>query len=154
VVTRHQIIRILWQEYMTYAASQPNVCNAPCFSAHGTWKYATLKPPSTRARFSRALISPWCFGKQSFVYASKAKSLYILTEETNVNGLTDRYGVHHDRDLGYAPSQHERPNRKVLLKCCAEDDEAGDVQRHSYVACPVKYPYPPSSYFNRSKMTR
>ena len=54
-----------------YAASQPNVCNAPCFVAHGTWKYATLKPPRTRVRFNNALISPWCFGKQSLVYASK-----------------------------------------------------------------------------------
>lgn len=47
--------------YNTYAASTPNVCSAPCLVAHGTWKYATLNPPSVRARLMSAEISPCIF---------------------------------------------------------------------------------------------
>jgi hypothetical protein len=43
----------------TMAASHPNVCNVPCLLAHGIWKYATLKPPSVRARLIKADISPY-----------------------------------------------------------------------------------------------
>lgn len=57
----------------TIAASTPNVCSAPFFVAHGTWKYATLKPPSVRARLISAEISPCLCGKQSLQYASVGK---------------------------------------------------------------------------------
>ena len=43
---------------VTIAASQPKVCSDPCLLAHGTWKYATLKPPRVRKRLTRAEFSP------------------------------------------------------------------------------------------------
>lgn len=43
----------------TIAASTPKVCSAPYLVAQGTWKYATLKPPSVRHRLTRAEISPY-----------------------------------------------------------------------------------------------
>ena len=63
--------------------------------------------------------------------------------------LTDCHNVHHGCDLGYTPSHYKRPNRKVLLKCSTKDNESANVQRHSYVACPVEYPCPQSSYFDQ-----
>lgn len=47
------------KRWFTYAASTPKVCIAPFFVAHGTWKYATLKPPSVRAKLIKAEISPY-----------------------------------------------------------------------------------------------
>lgn len=113
----------------TMAASTPNVCNAPCFVAHGTWKYATLNPPSVRARLISPEISPCIRGKQSLQYASGSSREFLsIKTRWKVGGLTDGSGVDHDSDLGDTPAHDQRADAEVHLERGTEDDEADDIE--------------------------
>jgi hypothetical protein len=56
---------------------------------------------------------------------------------TNMKERTNCYGIHHERYHGNTPSHYKLANRIVFLKGVAEHEETADVQRNSYVACPV-----------------
>jgi hypothetical protein len=67
--------------------------------------------------------------------AKELESSRVVT--TNIKERTNCYGIHHERDHGNTPSYYKLANRIVFLKGVAEHEETTDVQRNSYVACPV-----------------
>lgn len=128
---------------ITHAASHPNACSAPPLFAQGIWKYGTAKPPSVRARLSKALTSPSCRGKQLFTYAS-----YGSHEKPDQNkrmghsefALTDSHGRGHNRDFSNSPSEDHSDYRKLVLKGKPGYDNPCDVKRKRNVAHPGPYP--------------